>query len=504
MKKLVTPFRVGLFALVLGAAFAGIYSFVHKGGLSKKDAIEVFAIFHDAGGLEKKSGVTIAGISVGEITDIRLSGGNLARITLRIKRDVKLKTDATLTKRSASLLGDNMLEVNAGSDDAPEMPEGGQIVNVNDRNNMQEIFESLGHITKEIETVTKSLSTTLNSQEGSISDIVKSLQSTVDRAGATINSTLDNVQIISQQMSGMVGNEQDNVKDIVENVKVASAEAAAALKIVDQVLGANKGDVKSNVESIKDALQRLNDTLQNVKEVTDRVNHGEGTLGKLLSDNSVYNKLDDTLQGANDFISNLMKIQTHFMVHADYLFGESAAKGFFDLQLETRPDRFYLVQAVQDTRGNTNLTFTTCNPCTPLQATQLTTSTSRDLKWSAEIGQRWSIATLRVGLIESTAGAGVDIDLWKPYLSFSTDVFDFADYYQPYARVRSFVTGRVFNHIEVRAGMDDILNRPATSNAVAPQARGYTLGGREFFLGGGLFFTDEDLKAVLGVAPIPK
>lgn len=504
MKRLVTPFRVGAFAIVLGLTFAGIYSFIHKGGLSKKEAIEVYAIFRDASGLEKKSQVTIAGLSVGEITDISLSDGNLAKITLRIKRSVHLKADAALTKRSASLLGDNLLDVYAGSPEAPEMPEGGEIKTVNDRNAMQEIFESLGHITKDIEGVTKTLSGTLNTEEGSIGAIVKSLQETIDRAGNTINDTLDNVHAISQQMGGLVGGEQRNVQEIVDNVRIATAEAAAAMKIVDQVLGANKSEMNKNVEGLKAALDKLNQSLTNIQQVTEKVNTGEGTLGKLVNDDSVYRKLDDTLADANDLIGRLLRIQTQFSLHVDYLFGEEAAKGFFDLKLITRPDRYYLFQLVDDTRGTSTVAFNTCNPCSILQTTQQVTSTTRSFRYSAELAQRWYLATLRLGIIESTAGGGVDLDLWKDHLTVTTDLFDFGDLYQPYPRLRSYVTGRIFNHIELRAGVDDILNNWATQNQVAPASRGYTLGGRDIFVGGGLYFTDDDLKAVLGVVPIPK
>ena len=42
MKKLITPFRVGIFVLASVFAFIGFYSFVHKGGLSRSDALEVF------------------------------------------------------------------------------------------------------------------------------------------------------------------------------------------------------------------------------------------------------------------------------------------------------------------------------------------------------------------------------------------------------------------------------------------------------------------------------
>jgi phospholipid/cholesterol/gamma-HCH transport system substrate-binding protein len=504
MKRFGTSFRVGLFVIGLSATFIAIYSYVHKGGLSKRDSIEVSAIFHDASGLEKKSGIMIAGINVGEIERIDLSNGNLAKITLRIKREVHLKTDAALTKRSASLLGDNLLDVYAGSPDAPDMPEGGQIVNVNDHNGMQEIFDSLGRITKDIEGVTKQLSGTLSSEQGSIADIIKSLQTTVDRAGATINDTLDNVHAISEQMAGLVGNEQDNVRDIVENVKGATAEANAALKIVDQVLGANQNQVAGDVATLKAALNKMDQALENIRQVTDKLNNGQGTLGKLVNDDTLYNKVEDTVSDVNDFVARLLKIQTQFQLHGDYLFGEEAAKGYLDLKLITRPDRYYLFQVVQDTRGTTNVGFSTCNPCSALQTTQVTTTTNVGLKWSAEIAQRWYFATARLGLIESTAGGGLDFDLWNPYLTATADVFDFADYFQPYPRLRAYLTGRLFNHIELRAGMDDILNRPATPNLIAPQARGYTLGGREIFVGAGLYFTDEDLKAVLGVAPVPK
>jgi phospholipid/cholesterol/gamma-HCH transport system substrate-binding protein len=505
MNKLISPFRVGLFTLILGATFVVLYSYVHKGGLSDKEAIGVYAIFHDASGLDKKSKVMIAGIQVGDITDIELANGNLAKITLRIRRTVHLKTDAALSKRSESLLGDNLLDVYAGSPDSPDMPEGGEIKTVNDKNGMQEIFDSLGRITKDIEGVTKTLGGTLNTQEGSISDIMKSLQATIDRAGTTINDTLDNVHAISEQMSGVVGSEQRNIEDIVDNVRAASQEAAAALKIVDKVLGANQGEMTSDVASLKDALDKLNKSLENIQQVTDKVNNGSGTLSKLVNDDGVYRKLDDTLTDASDFVARLLKIQTQVQLHGDYLIGESAAKGYLDLRLVTRPDRYYLLQLVDDNRATTTASFNTCNPCSPLETTGVTTTTSFSLKYSAEIAQKFfDLATLRLGIIESTAGGGLDVDLWKPYLMVTGDLFDFTDYYQPYPRLRAYFTGRLFNHLEIRAGVDDILNNWAKPNSVAPLARGYSLGGRDVFVGGGIYFTDDDLKAVIGVAPTPK
>ncbi|HYX91907.1 MAG TPA: MlaD family protein, partial [Myxococcaceae bacterium] len=74
MNKLVTPFRVGLLVLAAGAFLFVFLTFVRKGGMSEQESIDVYAYFHDASGLGKRSRVQIAGIPVGEIRKIELEG----------------------------------------------------------------------------------------------------------------------------------------------------------------------------------------------------------------------------------------------------------------------------------------------------------------------------------------------------------------------------------------------------------------------------------------------
>ena len=50
MKKLVTPFRVGLLVIIAGVFFSAFFVFTRKGGLSDKESINVWASFRDASG----------------------------------------------------------------------------------------------------------------------------------------------------------------------------------------------------------------------------------------------------------------------------------------------------------------------------------------------------------------------------------------------------------------------------------------------------------------------
>ncbi|MHB1843488.1 MAG: MlaD family protein [Deltaproteobacteria bacterium] len=522
LKGLFTPFKVGLFVLAAIGAFVAFYSFVHKGGLSKEDSVDVFAIFHDASGLEKKTQVLIAGIPVGEVTSVALYQGQFARIGLRILKSVHLRTDAAITKRSASILGEYVLDIYAGSEQTPLMPDGGQILHVFDEQGMQQIFQALGKITDDIQAVTKELRNVMAGQQGSIQQIVKNLSdvsSTLDRTvainGERLDQTLANFQRLSAQLVALTSAQKGNVGEIVENVRVASGEARQALATLDQILGANKGNLAENFAGLKSTLGRLDDSLHNVQDITKKIDQGDGAIGRLVSDKALGDKLDRTLTSTSQFVDRLVGMQTEVSMDVDYMFGEAASKGYLNLKLSPKPDKYYLVQVVDDSRGTPAFAVTQTTPANPnfQEPAQEITTTTRSFKFSGEFAKIIEPATFRIGIIESTAGGGVDLALFGDNLRFTTDLFDFNDFYQPLPRVRSYLTARFLDHFEVRGGVDDMLNcdnysgfrmNCAQRNLVASEGRGYTLGGREMFLGGALTFTDDDLKAVLAAAPVPK
>ncbi|MHB8418815.1 MAG: MlaD family protein [Myxococcales bacterium] len=525
MKKLVTPFRVGLFVLAATLAFIGFYSFVHKGGLTKENSLEVYAVFHDAAGLEKKTLVQIAGIPVGEVTEISLWQQQYARLTILIKKSVHVRTDAALTKRSASILGEYVLDLYPGSEAAQPMPPEGEITHVYDEQGLQQVFQSLGKVTDDIQAVTKELRGLIAGNAGSIQNIVgniseltRSLNNVVSSNGESLRATLDNFERLSAQLASLTSNQRGNLGEIVDNVKVVTEAAKEALTTLNGILGANKGELQQNFKGITQTLADLDHSLQNVEKITSSIEQGHGALGRLVTDDALADKIDKAVGGATDFVSRLTGMKTEVSLEDDYMFGEQSSKGYLNLKLITKPDKYYLLQLVDDSRGTPSFSYTQNNPPGPLQASsQEVTTTTRSFKFSAEFAKTFFSespmpATVRLGMIESTAGGGLDLNLLDNHLGLTADLFDFDDYIQPYPRLRAYATARLFDHVEIRGGFDDIINctnmsgpawNCAVRNEVAPQSRGYTLGGREAFLGVGFYFTDEDLKAVLSVAPKP-
>jgi phospholipid/cholesterol/gamma-HCH transport system substrate-binding protein len=510
MNKFVTPIKVGLFVLAGVAAFVAVYSFVHKGGLSKRDSVAVVAIFHDASGLERRTAVQIAGIVVGEVTEIGLYKGQLARLLLRIRRTVHLHTDAAVTKRSSSLLGDSVLDLYPGSDDAPPMEEGGEI-RVNEEGGIQKAFESLGKVAADVQAVTASLRDMVAGQSGSFKEIVSnlvkvsgSIEESITANSGKLDETLDNVHAFSAALAGASGG--GSLKEIVENIKVASGEAKRALGTVDTILGSNQSDLTGNVAGVKQAIDKLNGSLDDLQKIMSKIEKGEGALGKLVSDEATGTQIQETVSGASDYVDHLVRLQTEVGLSADYMFGENAARATLELKLIPRPGKFFLFQFIDDSRGTPQYSFVQVNPAVPgyTVPAQAVITTTRSYKFSAEFGRSFDPATFRIGIIDSSAGGGVDLDIWRKNLSFTAEMFDFADPQQPYPRLRTYLAMNLLNHFTLRAGFDDVLNKWATRNLVDPQARGYTLGGREFFMGAGIYFNDGDVKTLVSSAPGPK
>src|SRR5690606_19171964 len=122
MQDRVKAAKVG--ALVLAALVAAfvIWRLVDERA-GTDEGYSVCARFDNAHGLITKSRVTVAGIPVGYIESIRLEGAR-ARVDMHIDDEVELHTDASVARRSSSLLGEYLLAINPGSVDAPRLEDG--------------------------------------------------------------------------------------------------------------------------------------------------------------------------------------------------------------------------------------------------------------------------------------------------------------------------------------------------------------------------------------------
>lgn len=109
---------VGLF-LVLGfVAFAWLALQLGEVSLLDKGrTYTVYAEFENISGVKIGAEVQIAGVSIGTVTELRLSKDDMAVAALKLDKDIQLAKDSMASVKSQGIIGDKIIQITPGGDE---------------------------------------------------------------------------------------------------------------------------------------------------------------------------------------------------------------------------------------------------------------------------------------------------------------------------------------------------------------------------------------------------
>jgi phospholipid/cholesterol/gamma-HCH transport system substrate-binding protein len=477
--------KVGLFVIVVGAASVLIFRFVSR-TTGTGGGYGVFAEMKDATGLAPQSRVMMAGIAVGTITSIRLDRG-MARVDIRMMPDVALHDDATVGKRSAGILGEYFLALTPGTDGRPTLKDGDEIKIIIESPSTDQIISDLARIADRVKLVAENLAATIGTPEGqqemkstlkNLAAVTEALNETVRENRDTIRKTLLNVEEITNKSGPELRAILDNVRSITTDVR--------------QMLSQNEGEPKGGVGQVRETIERVNrasasleSALSHIDSVSARIDKGEGTVGRLTKDETLINEVQGVVEDVGDFVGTLNRFQTIVGLRADYNFVSNTIKSYVELRLQPAEDKYYEIDVINDPRGFTSfqqVDVDTTNPTQPAHYREVRTTTSNAFRFGLQFAKRIGPFTGRFGIIESTGGVGLDIDLLRDRFEIRQDLFGFGEELQPRWRVALWY--EFIQRLWMIAGVDEIFNKDR----------------RDYFVGLQLRFNDKDLKALLPFA----
>jgi len=474
MAKLSAEAKVGLLVIVGSITLLFMTFIVGKYQFGETKGYTLSALFDSVAGLDEKSAVRMAGVKIGTVERVELSDSR-AKVILRIDPDVQIKRGSEATIKTMGLLGDKFVDLVPPErrTDAPEGSVPGAagkpgflqpdetIQATVSPSDIDKLVNQLSGIAGDIKEVTGSLRQVLGTEAGarSMEDILHDLRD-----------TMANIKEFSSTLQG-------DGSELVMRLN----ELAGSL---NAVVGENRDNLKVSMENIREASRNAELALASIESVARKVDRGEGTLGKLISDDSVYNNIDSAAKGISDYTGRIDRMQTVVGFRTEYMFPKS--KSYFSLELKPKKDKYYIFEMTNDPYGRYARTTITTTP-----GSSVTTETYEDrFKFSLMFAKRWGDAALRVGLIESTGGIGGDYFLFSDKMKVSVDAWNFNSKEQDNtnAHMKATASYMLGNTLFVNGGIDNFMN----SKRSAP------------FVGVGLRFNDEDLKYLIGSVPIPK
>src|SRR6185369_7778962 len=321
MGQWTTAAKVGLFVLVVGAASVFLYRFVSR-TTGTAGGYTVYAELKDATGLAPQSRVMMAGIAVGTIKSIRLDRG-MARVDIMMMPDIALHDDATVSKRSASILGEYFLSLTPGTEGKPTLRDGDQIKIVIEATSTDQIITDLDRIADRMKLVAENLASTIGSPEGQkdMRDTLKNLAAVTDALNQTVRENRETIRRTLINVEDITNRSGPELQQILENVRTITQDVRTLL--ADNKGGEGKGavgEVRETVERVNRASASLESALSHIDSISSRIDKGEGTIGKLTKDETLINEVQGTVEGVNDFVGGISRLQTIIGLRADYNF----------------------------------------------------------------------------------------------------------------------------------------------------------------------------------------
>ena len=277
-----------------------------------KEKVDVKVTFDQVGGLKDHDNVMYRGTKVGTIDRIVL-GEREVTVVMNIDKDVILREGYTIRVQSMSLLGGNILVLEEG--------EGRELDLLAAEFRGQTPTDWM----KDVQDITANLSRIAGSGEieatiANLKDATAKVNTVMDRVekGEGTVGKLINDDTVYNDLKDTVANAKQvsddlkSVKEVIENARVIT-EKLKDDKYYDELeqglLAFRKAfenlDMGENLKTdAQEAVATAKALVANLNQVAGRIAAGEGTLGKLAADESLYNEINGLIRDVRQIIDN--------------------------------------------------------------------------------------------------------------------------------------------------------------------------------------------------------
>lgn len=287
--------KVGALTVIAVTLLVLGYNMLKGKNLIKRSDV-IYARFTDVGSLEISSPVKIKGFRIGNVYSIEASDENISEVIVAINVDQKVNIPVnSRAVINGSLTGSTSLNINPGNATS--------YIKVGD---------------------------TLRSEPSA--DLMSKLNSSVDPVLANIKQAVDSLKMVLSSFNSVFdeGNKA-NLKAVIANLKNTSANLTELLDSKDGSLAKtlknaetfttnlnkNNENLNATIENfkttskkfseleLKETINGLNNTVTQLKDVMEKINKGDGSLGLLVNDKKLYNNLQNTVRSLNILLDDL-------------------------------------------------------------------------------------------------------------------------------------------------------------------------------------------------------
>lgn len=316
---------MGIVVLIaLAATMIGVFMIGQRANLFRsKFPYETH--FESAAGLIAGNNVSLNGVVVGSVIEVRLSGDPADR-TVRVVYDVVRRWAPMIRKstrasiKTRGLLGDKYIELEGGKVDEPEVPVGGEIPAAQGAG-LEKLLEGSGDLLTDLSAIAKSLKNILGRTENG-EGFLGAITSNSDESkqlGNNFNETLHSLNAILAKVEhgqGLVGRlliDDRYGKETSEALAGAIHSVQSLLAQIDQGIRTGNGAIPALLSDpegkkrIYGLLENLSLAAAGLTRVVDNLEKGHGTIPILLHDQEFGKAFTGNLRSMSQHLDSISR-----------------------------------------------------------------------------------------------------------------------------------------------------------------------------------------------------
>lgn len=293
--------RIGIFFIVgLVLLFIAIELTLGLGLFTRRYSL--YATFRDVQGLDTGADVRVAGIKAGRVESMRIEHGTVV-VKMAIDSHFEVKKDSVARLDFRALSGDRFIALSLGTPTA-KRAEPGDTLEGETPAGFADVVDKLSVVAESVTNLSDNLNRNAERLLANLADLVEenrgaigataqnlaSITGKLDRGTGTLGLLLNDPALYDRFTDTM-----GDVRRSVGDLGVVAHNLAEGRSTLGKLVSRDDG----LYAEVRETVENLNATARNAEEITDNLRAGQGTVGKALTDDSLYTEAQDTLRTVN-------------------------------------------------------------------------------------------------------------------------------------------------------------------------------------------------------------
>jgi phospholipid/cholesterol/gamma-HCH transport system substrate-binding protein len=294
----------------------------------------IYIRFPEAPGVAERSPLRKSGIVIGHVTDVQLTPEGNVLVTARVERKYVLRRNE-VCRLNRALLGDSTLEIslspdpNASTEPLKEgdvmqgiVPPDPIVILTNLQERLVTAINSVNQTAADLGDTVRSVNRILTDNEQQLKDLLANANKTVTLAQQTVSNANDIVG--DPELKQRLKDTLSRVPQVVDDLRHTLDEANQTIRVARENLDNLRGVTSPLAENGTAMVRRLDTSLQNLERVTaqlaefgENLNREDSTLGRLVRDPTLYQKLDRTMTNVQQLTQDLRPVISDLRVFSD-------------------------------------------------------------------------------------------------------------------------------------------------------------------------------------------